>query len=58
MHDCVWMCTVLTCAYSMLLPVRGSGQELTKGMKETVDFFPVLSFISVSCLLPYLLRSY
>lgn len=50
MHDCVWMCTVLTYAYSMLLRVRGSGQELTKGMKETVDF-PVLSFISISCLI-------
>lgn len=46
------MCTVLTYAYSMLLRVRGCGQELTKEMKElTVDFFPVLSFISVSSLI-------
>lgn len=44
------MCTVLTYAYSMLLRVRG--QELPKEMKEsTVDFFPVLSFISVSSLI-------
>lgn len=47
MHDCVWICTVLTYAYNILLSVRGCGQELTKGMKEsTVGFFPVLSFPS------------
>lgn len=46
------MSTVLTYAYSMLLPVSGHGQELTKEKKEsTVDFFPVLSFISVSSLI-------
>lgn len=40
MHNCVWMYTVQTYAYNMLVRVSVCGHELTKGTKSELLLCP------------------